>query len=170
MTTTRFPRSARVRAGSDFDRIFKHGRRVALPVLALHWQAPSSGQPDSATDGPRLGLAVSRKVDPNAVGRNRIKRVLRETFRHHRAMLADGDYVVVARVGAARLGGAQVRDAFLNLLQRAGALSADGRASLPAPAVAGTMPAPAGSRSESASAPAATGSPSIAPAPPVDGD
>lgn len=169
MTTTRFPRTARVRAGSDFDRIFKHGRRVALPVLALHWQAPSSGQPGEGIGGPRLGLAVSRKVDPNAVGRNRIKRVLRETFRHYRAMLADGDYVVVARVGAARLGGAQVSDAFLNLLQRAGALSADARPSLPAPAVAGTMP-PAGSRSESASAPAATGSSSIAPASPVDGE
>ena len=33
MTPTRFPRTARVRAGSDFDRIFQHGRRVALPVL-----------------------------------------------------------------------------------------------------------------------------------------
>ncbi|MGH8083714.1 MAG: ribonuclease P protein component [Lysobacter sp.] len=170
MTTTRFPRTARVRAGSDFDRIFKHGRRVALPVLALHWQTPSSEQPDTGPRGPRLGLAVSRKVDPNAVGRNRIKRVLRETFRHHRTALADGDYVVVARVGAARLSGAQVSDAFLNLLRRAGAMSADARLSLPTPAVAGTMPAPAESRSESASAPAATGDSSLAPAPSSDGD
>ena len=140
MTTTRFPRTARVRAGSDFDRIFKHGRRVALPVLALHWQQP---EPEPAvTDGPRLGLAVSRKVDPHAVGRNRIKRALRETFRQHRARLADGDYVVVARVGAARLSGAQVGDALLNLLQRAGAFSAAAPAALPAPATAGTMPAP----------------------------
>ena len=29
----------------------------------------------------RLGLAVSRKVDPRAVGRNRIKRVLRDATR-----------------------------------------------------------------------------------------
>jgi ribonuclease P protein component len=27
-------------------------------------------------------MAVSRKVDPQAVGRNRIKRVIRESFRH----------------------------------------------------------------------------------------
>ncbi|PSD31919.1 hypothetical protein C7E12_01740, partial [Stenotrophomonas maltophilia] len=32
----------------------------------------------------RLGLAVSRKVDPNAVGRNRIKRVLRDILRQTR--------------------------------------------------------------------------------------
>ncbi len=31
----------------------------------------------------RLGLAVSRQVDKKAVGRNRIKRVVRESFRHH---------------------------------------------------------------------------------------
>lgn len=165
MTTTRFPRTARVRAGSDFDRIFKHGRRVALPVLALHWQAEL---PDaSGHDGPRLGLAVSRKVDPHAVGRNRIKRALREAFRHHRAALADGDYVVVARVGAARLSGAQVGEAFLKLLQRAGVVLADAAATatsapLPASAAAGTMPAPA---DRSAIDPSPT-----APAPSSDGD
>ncbi len=143
MTTTRFPRTARVRAGSDFDRIFKHGRRVALPVLALHWQADAPSAPDR--DGPRLGLAVSRKVDPRAVGRNRIKRALRETFRHHRAHLADGDYVVVARVGAARCSGRQLGDAFVKLLQRAGAVldHAAVAAPLPAPVAPGTMPAPA---------------------------
>ena len=78
MNSTRFPRTARVRARSDFDRIFKHGRRVALPVLALHFQADPELEP-------RMGLAVSRKVDPRAVGRNRIKRVLRDAFRHARA-------------------------------------------------------------------------------------
>lgn len=31
----------------------------------------------------RLGMAVSRQVDKHAVGRNRIKRVVRESFRHH---------------------------------------------------------------------------------------
>ena len=167
MTTTRFPRTARVRAGSDFDRIFKYGRRVALPVLALHWQAEV---PEAAGhQGPRLGLAVSRKVDPNAVGRNRIKRALRETFRRHRATLADGDYVVVARVGAARLSGPQVGEAFLKLLQRAGAMlpdagSTDASPALPTPAAAGTMPAPAAS-----AGPSADPSP-LAPAPSSDGD
>ncbi|WP_147674829.1 ribonuclease P protein component, partial [Vulcaniibacterium tengchongense] len=118
----RFPRSARVRARSDFDRIFQHGRRVALPVLALHWQA--GAQP------PRLGLAVSRKVDARAVGRNRIKRVLRESFRRLRAELAPGDYVLVARPPAAAAGAAELDAALRALLRRAGAL--------PAPAAPGT--------------------------------
>lgn len=120
-----FPRSARVRARADFDRIFKHGRRVALPVLALHWQAGDVG--------PRLGLAVSRKVDPNAVGRNRIKRVIRDAFRHVRADLAGGDYVVVARPGAARLRDDELRAAFLGLLSRAGVLPGSALPVSPAP-------------------------------------
>ncbi len=124
MTSNRFPRHARVRARPDFDRIFQHGRRVALPVLALHWQ--------SGDGEPRLGLAVSRKVDPHAVGRNRIKRALREYFRHIRGELAPGDYVVVARPGAARRSGAELVEALQGLLRRAGAL--------PAPAAVGTMP------------------------------
>jgi len=33
-------------------------------------------------DNSRLGMAVSRQVDKRAVGRNRIKRVVRESFRH----------------------------------------------------------------------------------------
>lgn len=131
MNSTRFPRTARVRARSDFDRIFKHGRRVALPVLALHFQADD-------TIAPRLGLAVSRKVDPHAVGRNRIKRVLRDAFRHVRAELAGGDYVVVARPGASRCSGEELRVAFHSLLKRGGTRPA---LALPATAAPGTMPA-----------------------------
>jgi len=131
MTSTRFPRTARVRARSDFDRIFKHGRRVALPVLALHFQP----DPDLA---PRMGLAVSRKVDPHAVGRNRIKRVLRDAFRHVRDELPRGDYVLVARPGASRCSGEELRAAFLSLLKRAAPRPAP---ALPATAAPGTMPA-----------------------------
>ena len=119
-----FPRTARVRAKADFDRVFEAGKRTADPLLALH-------RLDDGTP-PRLGLAVSRKVDPHAVGRNRIKRALREAFRHLRGRLPGGAYVVVARSGAAQVDGAALRDAFERLLQRAGAL--------PPPATAGTMP------------------------------
>jgi len=151
MPPTRFPRTARVRAPADFDRIFQHGRRVALPVLALHWQ-PHATEPEvPATPPPvpsaRLGLAVSRKVDPHAVGRNRIKRVLRDSFRRQRTDLPGGDYVVVARVGAAKLTNDELRQAFLALLRRAGAL--------PGSASPVTMPAASSpsSPSETASAP-----------------
>ena len=110
MIPPRLPRTARVRARPEFDRIFKHGRRVALPVLALHVCPPA--QPDGPA---RLGLAVSRKVDPRAVGRNRIKRVLRAAFRECRADLPPADYVIVARPGASSCDGEALRSAFHSL-------------------------------------------------------
>ena len=125
MTDAGFPRQARVRARADFDLIFRDGRRVALPMLALHWLA--DGQ------APRLGLAVSRKVDRRAVGRNRIKRILRDEFRRRRVGLAAGAYVLVARPPAAAATSAALRQALAGLLRRAGAL--------PPPSPDGTMPA-----------------------------
>jgi ribonuclease P protein component len=122
----RFPRSARVRTRAEYSRVFDGGRRASHPLLGLHWCADEARPP-------RLGLAVSRKVDPNAVGRNRIKRILREQFRALRPQLASGDYVVVARPAAAPAPPGELRAAFISLLQRAGALPPSG--------THGTMPA-----------------------------
>ena len=120
----RFPRSARVRARADFDRVFKGGRRISDPLLSLHWLGD---------DAPaRLGLAVSRKVDTRAVVRNRIKRVFRDQFRGLRTGLAPGAYVIVARSAAASAEAPALRAAFVSALRRAGAL--------PAPGAPGTIP------------------------------
>ena len=120
----RFPRSARVRLRAEYTAVFEQGRRSGDSLLGLHW-VPG---PQPA----RLGLAVSRKVDPHAVGRNRIKRALREQFRQLRLQLPGGDYVVVARPAAAKANREQLSATFLRTLIRAGAL--------PAPVAPGTMP------------------------------
>jgi len=113
-----FPREARVRAKADFGAVFESGRRTAEPLLAVHFLA--------GPEPPALGLAVSRKVDPRAVGRNRIKRVLRDAFRHWRGGLAAGRYVVVARPAAAAASAGDLRDAFGRVLERAGVVVARG--------------------------------------------
>lgn len=50
---------------------------------------------------PRLGLAISRKVARTAVARNRIKRVIRESYRHWQSRLGALDIVVLGRIGVA---------------------------------------------------------------------
>lgn len=98
------PPQARVRAKAEFTQVFETGKRVAEPLMALHWLHD--------THAPRIGLAVSRKVDPNAVGRNRIKRVLRDAFRHLRPQLRPGAYVIVARAAARQADNVALRDLF----------------------------------------------------------
>ncbi|MEO6137066.1 MAG: ribonuclease P protein component [Luteimonas sp.] len=124
-TQATLPRIARVRARSEFTRVFDNSRRLAHPLLSLHWMHDALPA--------RLGLAVSRKVDPHAVGRNRIKRVLRDSFRRTRMLLPAGAYVLVARPAAAHVENAALRAAFFSVLQRAGAL--------PVSVAPGTMPA-----------------------------
>jgi len=48
---------------------------------------------------PRLGTVISIKAAGNAVQRNRIKRLVRESFRLHQALLGSRDLVVLVRPG-----------------------------------------------------------------------
>ena len=120
----RFPRSARVRTRAEYTSVFNGARRVSDPLMTLHWLKGDTPA--------RLGMAVSRKVDTRAVGRNRIKRVLRDATRHLLPCLASGDFVIVARSAAKTASNQQIREAFERLLRRAGAL--------PAAGADGTMP------------------------------
>jgi ribonuclease P protein component len=50
-----------------------------------------------AANRPRLGLAISRKQARRAVERNRLKRLIREAFRHRQLDLPSVDIVVMVR-------------------------------------------------------------------------
>lgn len=121
-----FPPSARVRVSAQYQAVFKAGRRLSSPQLRLFAHVRAE-----ATE-PRLGVAVSKKVDKRAVGRNRIKRIARDVFRRERHRLPAGDYVLIAQPGAAALDNPALRQQWLGLLERA--------RSLKPTAPAGTMP------------------------------
>jgi ribonuclease P protein component len=93
MSGARFPHAARVVKPADFLRLRKTGRRVGVQ----HFNAQAAaGQAATA----RLGLAVSRRVSTDAVRRNRIKRIARESFRKIRATLPVIDILLIARESA----------------------------------------------------------------------
>ena len=54
----------------------------------------------------RVGLAIAKKNCRAATARNRIKRIVRESFRHHQAML-DGLDIVVMNLPATKNGNNQ---------------------------------------------------------------
>ncbi len=107
-----FPRSARVRRRREYLRIQSSARRVHT----AHYVILLSRRTD---DGPaRLGLVTSRKV-ANAVGRNRVRRLLREVFRCSPESFPRGyDVVVIARQGAAELAIPTVRGEILAALAK----------------------------------------------------
>ncbi|MDS4026586.1 MAG: ribonuclease P protein component [Candidatus Contendobacter sp.] len=89
----RFPRRARLTGRNAFASVF------AQPVKSSDRYFTVLARPN-AFGYPRLGLAISRKVAKSAVARNRIKRIARESFRHHQAWFGGGlDCVVMGRAG-----------------------------------------------------------------------
>lgn len=90
-----FPRRARLSGRNAFSHIF------AQPVRSADRYFTVFARPNDLAY-PRLGLAISRKVAKSAVARNRIKRIVRESFRHHQQLLDGLDCVVTGRNGAAQ--------------------------------------------------------------------
>lgn len=85
-------RSVRLRTRMDFDRVFAARRSAGDACIRLYAQ-------DNAVGYARVGLAVGRRYG-NAVRRNRIKRLLREAFRHVRHTLPPADYIILPLPGA----------------------------------------------------------------------
>lgn len=89
-----FPATRRLRDRAAFQRVFQRPVKVSAGVLTLYARP-------NGLDHARLGLAISRKACRLAVDRNRIKRVVRESFRRHQQILGGVDIIVMARPGVA---------------------------------------------------------------------
>ncbi len=99
----RLPRSRRLRRREEFLHAQREGTRVHTP----HFVVVVLPRPEGERV-PRLGITVTKKV-AGSVGRNRVKRVVREVFRRNRLLFPEGcDLVVIAKSGAPELGYGQV--------------------------------------------------------------
>jgi ribonuclease P protein component len=112
-SSTTFPRAQRLLAGSDFALVFAGAERSSDRFFTV------LGKLNELTRA-RLGLAISRKVAPRAVDRNRLRRLARESFRQ--LDLAAIDFVVMAKKPAVETANPPLRSSldrhFLRLNQR----------------------------------------------------
>ncbi|WP_233171639.1 ribonuclease P protein component [Dyella sp. ASV21] len=101
MRAAGLPREARLRRAGDFAALRHTSGRFGGRCFSVRYRANELGQP-------RLGLAISKRVSKRAVERNRIKRLVRESFRRIRLELPAIDLMVMAREQAAGLPGPEL--------------------------------------------------------------
>lgn len=90
----RFPKDNRLPDAASFDRVFANANRSGDRLFTVLCRKNTS-------ETARLGLAISKKNCRKASNRNRIRRVVRESFRRHKAALGGLDVVVMSKPPAA---------------------------------------------------------------------
>lgn len=85
-----FDRRFRLTSAADYKRVFQEGRRSADGLFTVLYRPNDLGYP-------RLGMAIAKKQVRSAVSRNRLKRLIRESFRGAKKQLSDVDIVIMAR-------------------------------------------------------------------------
>ena len=96
-----FPRELRLLTPDQFKHVFNEPVRAASPHLTLLAKPNELGHP-------RLGLTVPKKALKRAVWRNRVKCLVRESFRLNRYSLPAIDIVVIAKAGIGELDNAEL--------------------------------------------------------------
>jgi ribonuclease P protein component len=88
----------------DFSRVFRSGRRTGgggLTIITV----------ENATGNPRLGLAIAKKHLKLASQRNRLKRIVRESFRLNQSNFTGVDIVVLSRPDIVKKNAAEIKAA-----------------------------------------------------------
>lgn len=104
-----FGREHRLVQQRDIERLFHEGRKLEARLFSfrVRWKEDPN---------PRLLVVVGKKVG-KAVVRNRVKRGIREGFRHHKELFQHLDVAVIARPEAADLRPGEIAEEWVREFQ-----------------------------------------------------
>jgi ribonuclease P protein component len=97
-----FPAARRLRRKWEFDQLYARGKRLGNSYFGMTVHPNSLGLA-------RLGTAVASKPFGGSVPRNRIRRLIRESFRLRQHELPNVDMVISARPPARQASAAELR-------------------------------------------------------------
>jgi len=122
-TRSQLGKNARLINSSDFSKVLNAKPGVVWrhqsPLFRI-LSAPRDQQIESELvdgGGARVGLAIAKRLMPRAVDRNRVRRLIRESFRAHQHELPHRDYVFFARQNVRNLDSKEIRHNLDGLMQ-----------------------------------------------------
>lgn len=102
MKSGRFRPFERLKSSADFDHVFDHPKKTGGKNLLVLWK------PGQCTYT-RIGIIAGKRVSKLAVSRNRIRRVIRNSFRLSKNELGLLDMIVIAKQPCAELSKKELR-------------------------------------------------------------
>jgi len=104
----RLPPERRMRRPAEFKRVYAAGKRLGNEYFTVNTQA-------NGLAGARLGMSIAARIVRRAVDRNRVRRLIRESFRVNQPGLPALDIVIGTRVGVLSADNARLRAALEKL-------------------------------------------------------
>ena len=117
------PRNRILKKKKDFQAVYSHGKSYANRFLVLYVFRSNGFQG-------KVGFAAGKKLG-NAVKRNRVKRLLRESYRMNQGAIKEGvSLLFVGRKAAVDAGCQDLEKAFIALAKKAGIMAGDAEFSI----------------------------------------
>ena len=105
ISAARFEKRARLLKAEEYTQVFRKAHRSRDQYFTVLAKPKNESQA-------KLGLAISKTKVKKAVSRNRLKRIIRESFRLSKNKLVCADFVVMAQQGCEKTSNKQL---FLSL-------------------------------------------------------
>lgn len=90
----RFPKAERLRSDREYREVVRKGERANTSYFTVYRDYRASTDADRSAARRKVGISVGKRVG-GSVLRNRLKRFLREFYRHHKCAFPEGSRTAI---------------------------------------------------------------------------